>query len=196
MRHKIRIAIAIILSIVLCVPSFATQASLNISAPKVSIETTSSGNPKLTWGKVSGATGYRVFRKTSTDSKYVKVKSTTKLSFTDTKWSAGKGTTVKYYVKAYYKDSKGNITWSKKSTVKNWAVPGAKRTLPSPTPKPTPKPTQVPTRSGSSEKVYIPTHGGTKYHKKSNCSGMYDPEYVTKSEAESRGFGPCGRCYK
>lgn len=43
--------------------------------------------------------------------------------------------------------------------------------------------------------VWIPTNGGIKYHSKSGCSGMKNPEQVTKSEAISRGFGPCGRCY-
>lgn len=47
----------------------------------------------------------------------------------------------------------------------------------------------------SEEMVWIPTKGGTKYHTKSTCSGMEDPEYVTKSEAISRNFGPCGKCY-
>lgn len=43
--------------------------------------------------------------------------------------------------------------------------------------------------------VWIPTHGGTKYHRKSNCSQMKDPVQVTKSEAINRGFEPCGKCY-
>lgn len=47
----------------------------------------------------------------------------------------------------------------------------------------------------STEMVWIPTNGGTKYHSKSSCSKMKNPEYVTKSEAISRGFSPCGRCY-
>ena len=42
--------------------------------------------------------------------------------------------------------------------------------------------------------VWIPTNGGTKYHCKPSCSQMEDPEYVTKTDAISRGFGPCGRC--
>jgi len=44
--------------------------------------------------------------------------------------------------------------------------------------------------------VWIPTNGGTKYHKKSDCSKMIDPEYVTLTEAKNRGFTACGRCYK
>jgi hypothetical protein len=43
--------------------------------------------------------------------------------------------------------------------------------------------------------VWIPTHGGTKYHSKSSCSKMIDPIQVTISEAVSMGYGPCGRCY-
>ena len=45
------------------------------------------------------------------------------------------------------------------------------------------------------EMVWIPTNGGTKYHTRSSCSQMENPLYVTKSEAISRGFSPCGRCY-
>ena len=47
----------------------------------------------------------------------------------------------------------------------------------------------------SEKMVWIPTNGGTKYHKKSTCSGMIDPQKVTQSEAEHQGFTPCGRCY-
>lgn len=43
--------------------------------------------------------------------------------------------------------------------------------------------------------VWIPTNGGKKYHKSASCSNMKNPEEVTKSEAESRGFEPCKRCY-
>ena len=43
--------------------------------------------------------------------------------------------------------------------------------------------------------VWIPTNGGAKYHSRSGCSNMKNPEQVTKSEAINRGFGPCGRCY-
>ena len=46
------------------------------------------------------------------------------------------------------------------------------------------------------ETVWIPTNGGKKYHSKSTCSGMINPEPVSKSQAEAMGFGPCGRCYR
>lgn len=43
--------------------------------------------------------------------------------------------------------------------------------------------------------VWIPTHGGSKYHESASCSGMNSPEQVTKEEAVQRGFTPCKRCY-
>jgi hypothetical protein len=43
--------------------------------------------------------------------------------------------------------------------------------------------------------VWIPTNGGTRYHSRSGCSQMKNPVQVTKSEAISRGFTACGRCY-
>ena len=43
--------------------------------------------------------------------------------------------------------------------------------------------------------VWIPTKGGKKYHTHAGCSNMVDPEQVSQSEAESRGFTPCKKCY-
>lgn len=43
--------------------------------------------------------------------------------------------------------------------------------------------------------VWIPQHGGKRYHRNSSCSGMKGPKEVTVDEAESKGFTPCGRCY-
>lgn len=43
--------------------------------------------------------------------------------------------------------------------------------------------------------VWIPTNGGTKYHTYAGCSNMDNPEQISQSEAESRGFTPCKRCH-
>lgn len=43
--------------------------------------------------------------------------------------------------------------------------------------------------------VWIPTHGGTKYHSHSGCSNMISPQKVDLGYAEARGFGACKRCY-
>ena len=42
--------------------------------------------------------------------------------------------------------------------------------------------------------VWIP-ESGSKYHNKSSCSGMNNPQQVTLSEAESLGFTPCKKCH-
>ncbi len=58
-----------------------------MSAPKISkVENTASG-VKVTWGKVSGATSYNVYRKTTGG--WTKLGSTKSTSFTDTKAKAG-----------------------------------------------------------------------------------------------------------
>lgn len=50
--------------------------------------------------------------------------------------------------------------------------------------------------SGSStNSVWIPTKGGTKYHKTSTCSGMNGPVTMAVEEAIAMGFEPCKKCY-
>lgn len=66
-----------------------------------------------------------------------------------------------------------------------------------PEPEPEPEPdaaAQTPTQS-TAAMVWIPTNGGTKYHRRASCSSMIDPEQVTQEEAERRGFTACKRCY-
>lgn len=53
--------------------------------------------------------------------------------------------------------------------------------------------TEKPRSSGGS--VWIPTNGGTKYHRSSGCSGMKGPRNVSTSEAQSLGFTACKKCY-
>ncbi len=48
--------------------------------------------------------------------------------------------------------------------------------------------------AGSGIMVWIP-QSGSKYHSTSSCSGMKDPRQVTLTEAQSRGYTPCKRCY-
>ena len=55
----------------------------------------------------------------------------------------------------------------------------------------TPEPTAA-TASGGM--VWIP-QSGSKYHKISTCSGMKNPSQVSRSQAESRGYTPCKRCW-
>lgn len=43
--------------------------------------------------------------------------------------------------------------------------------------------------------VWVPTNGGTKYHRNSNCSKMKDPIQVSVETAEANGYTPCKRCW-
>ena len=52
----------------------------------------------------------------------------------------------------------------------------------------------ISTKKKTEEQVWIPKTG-KKYHKKSSCSGMKDPEKVSLSTAKDRGFTACKKCY-
>ena len=43
--------------------------------------------------------------------------------------------------------------------------------------------------------VWVPTNGGTKYHRHSGCSNMENPVRVTLSTAIANGYTACKRCY-
>lgn len=43
--------------------------------------------------------------------------------------------------------------------------------------------------------VWVPVHGGKKYHSKSSCSNMVDPMQVSIETAVTNGFTACKRCY-
>lgn len=203
------LALLLTVSIVLgfCGVSAEAAESKKISAPKITVKSTSDGNPKITWDAVEGADGYRVYRKTGTDKKYVKVTTTSKLSATDKKWSSDEGEEITYAVKAYYKDDTGKTKWSKYSSAKSWTVPkkatkAVSTPKPTPSPKPSPKPTPSPkpvSKSGSEVKVWIAVQSGKKYHVNPNCRGLSQNnglEELTLSEAKRRDYTYCKICSK
>lgn len=67
---------------------------------------------KLTWGKADTATGYRVYQYSPSKKEFVKKASTTALNATIK--SLKVGTEYTFAVQAYYKDSKGNVTFATK----------------------------------------------------------------------------------
>lgn len=77
------------------------KAVLYLSAPKLTKATSSKSGITVNWGKVSGADGYYVYRKSGSGSweKIATVKGGSKVSYLDK--SAKKGTTYTYTVKAY-----------------------------------------------------------------------------------------------
>ena len=68
---------------------------------------------RISWNKVAGADGYKVYRKTGKDGSWKKIKTTTSTSYKDTGRKAGK--TYYYRVKAYKKSS-SQTTYSKYSS--------------------------------------------------------------------------------
>ncbi len=83
-----------------------------MSAPKISkVENTASG-VKVTWGKVSGATTYYVYRKTTGG--WTKIATTKSTSYTDTKAKAG--TTYTYTIRAAKSGAVSAAGYSKKIT--------------------------------------------------------------------------------
>lgn len=61
-------------------------------------------------------------------------------------------------------------------------------------PEPEPEPEPAPAPSPSETMVWIPK-SGSKYHSYSGCSNMKNPSQVTKSQAESKGYTPCKKCW-
>ena len=80
--------------------AFSSKVSkvCDLAKPVISVSRNSSGDPKVTWKKVTGADKYYVYRATSKSGTYKKVKTTTNKYWTDTTAVAGK--TYYYKVKA------------------------------------------------------------------------------------------------
>ena len=95
--------------------SAVKSLTCDLAQPKVSI-TTSSGKPKVSWKKVTGATKYEVYRATSKSGTYSKVKTTTSLNWKDT--SAQKGKNYYYKVVAVCKTTAGNSAFSAVKSIK------------------------------------------------------------------------------
>ena len=64
-----------------------------------------------------------------------------------------------------------------------------------PTPAPTPTPEPEVSTEQTTQMVWIPTNGGTKYHSHSGCSNMKNPCNVSRDEAISLGYDACKRCW-
>jgi len=88
----------------------ASNTTKFLAQPAVKVAKATNGI-KATWGKITGATGYIVYRRTYTNGKWSgwqQVKITTGLSFTDT--TAKKGVTYQYTVRAYSGSYKSTYT--------------------------------------------------------------------------------------
>ncbi|MCD7837576.1 MAG: fibronectin type III domain-containing protein, partial [Clostridiales bacterium] len=82
--------------------------TIRCAAPTISSVSNTTSGVKVTWSEVTGATGYRVYRKADGETSWTAVKSsTTSTSYTDT--TAQSGTVYSYTVRAYTKVNGSNI---------------------------------------------------------------------------------------
>ncbi|MCD8191107.1 MAG: S8 family serine peptidase [Clostridiales bacterium] len=83
-----------------------------LTAGKISSLTNTSSGITVKWSKVSGASGYYVYRKTSSGSykKIATVKSGSTVSYSDTAVKSNNGTTYIYAVRPYYGSTLGSYT--------------------------------------------------------------------------------------
>lgn len=95
--------------------SATVSKTCRLANPKVS-GSLSSGSPRLTWNRVSGAVSYKVYRSDSENGTYKLVKTTTSLSFGNT--SAAAGRTCFYKVKAVHANSAANSLYSYSDAVR------------------------------------------------------------------------------
>ena len=99
--------------------AYSTPISIicHCAKPVVKITTTSSGDPKLTWSSVTGASKYEVYRATSSGGTYTKVATTTAKTYTNKTAKAGK--TYYYKVKAVSKvKTSANSAYSAVKSIK------------------------------------------------------------------------------
>ncbi len=99
--------------------AYSTPISIicHCAKPVVKITTTSSGDPKLTWRTVTGASKYEVYRATSRSGTYTKVATTTAKTYTNKTAKSGK--TYYYKVKAVSKvKTSANSAYSAVKSIK------------------------------------------------------------------------------
>lgn len=91
--------------------SKTVTVKVTLAAGKISSLTNTSSGIKIKWSKVTGASGYYIYRKTSSGS-YKKIKtiqSTSTLSYTDTAVKSKNGTAYTYKVVPYSGSTKGSF---------------------------------------------------------------------------------------
>ncbi len=97
--------------------SVVDARTCDLPRPVVKI-TTSSGKPKLSWEKVSGATSYKVYRSTTKDGKYTLMKTVKNGATTYTNTNAVKGKTYYYKVIAVHSNTNANSAYSAVKSIK------------------------------------------------------------------------------
>ena len=96
--------------------STAVSRTCDLAQPVVTIAL-STKKPKVSWKKIDGATKYEVYRATSKNGTYSKVKTTTSTSYKDTAAKSGK--TYYYKVVAVCSKTAGNSAYSAVKSIKS-----------------------------------------------------------------------------
>lgn len=100
----------------LCIKAFTDKSGASIAkVSKVKVGGITKNAAKVSWSKVSGASGYEVYRATSKNGTYKKIKTTKTTSFRDTKLASKH----KYYyrVRAYKTNGKNIVSGALSATV-------------------------------------------------------------------------------
>ncbi len=117
----------LILCGLMCVTVIFTCSALISAAPKIAkvqnvkVSSVAANKVTLKWKKLSGVTGYRVYRYNAKKEKYVYVGKTKKISYTDSSLSAGKA--YKYKVRAYRTKNKKNTYGAYSDAIKAVTAP-------------------------------------------------------------------------
>lgn len=91
------------------------KSSTKPSTPKITLKSKKSKQATISWKKISGASGYEIYRSTKSKSGFKKIKTTTKTSYTNTKLTSKK----RYYYKVRaYRTVNGTKIYSSYSTTK------------------------------------------------------------------------------
>ncbi|MEI6603277.1 MAG: transporter substrate-binding domain-containing protein [Clostridia bacterium] len=116
-RFRKMILVCLVISLLMGLQSITPTATVSakISVPtSVKAVALSSSSIKITWKKLSGVSGYSVYRATAKSGKYLYVKSTVSISYTNTKLTSSK---IYYYRLKAYKISNGKKTYSAFSSI-------------------------------------------------------------------------------
>lgn len=153
--------------------STTQYATVTITTPVAKVVSASYTSLKLSWTAVTGATGYKVYRATSSTGTYAYRGATANLSYTNSNLTTGK---YYYYKVVAYKTVNGVTTNSKSS-----AVVYAKPIPATPT-------SSVISRTMTSAKIYwtgVPAATKYQVYRATSATGSYSLVYTASSTARN-----------
>ncbi len=119
--YQLMLCIFMCASVIFTCSSFISAASKIAKVKSVTVSSVSSDKVTLKWKKVSGVTGYQVFRYSPSKKKYISVGKTKKLTYTVPSLYSGKA--YKFKVRAYKTKSNKNTYGTYSDVVKGVTAP-------------------------------------------------------------------------